>query len=346
MVVSKVEDYYCTKCGASLNEQDGFDSEYGVWTCTECGAELYDENMYDGDLYPEVIWYCDDCGAVLNKQSGFSDYFSSWMCSKCGFINTISEDEIYESEEDYERSKAEKAEYENNIENYDYEDCNDYNYDNDCDDDDYYDDNYNEEESDKNHSATQVDLESELEHALYATRGKRIKAFIFNKKKIKIEYASSELIGKNYRDVILLLTRVGFKKVRKRALKDLYIENCHKIYETDNIDISGIKHFEKNDIFPYNSDIIVTYHEKKEVTFPYSSKSVKKCNFKNLKEELQNIGFTNIYEKPIPDLITGWLKKADSIEEVSVAGNIKFKDKMQYPYDEKIIIKYHTFNRK
>lgn len=340
-----VEDYYCTRCGASLNEQDGFDPEYGVWTCTECGAELYDNNMYNGDLYPDIIWYCDSCGAVLNKQSGFSDYFSSWICSECGFTNTISEDEIYESEEDYERSKAEKAKYENGIENYYYEDYNDDDYDDDCN-DDYYDENYNEEESDKNHSATQVDLESELEHALYATRGKRIKAFIFSKKKIKIEYASSELIGKNYRDVILLLTRVGFKKVRGRALKDLYIENCHKIYETDNIAISGIEHFEKNDVFSYNSDIIVTYHEKKEFVFPYSSKSVKKYHFNNLKEELNQIGFTNIYEEQIPDLITGWIKKYGSVEEVSVAGNIKFNDKIQYPYDEKIIIKYHTFKRK
>lgn len=31
-------DWYCDKCGAYLNDQDGFDDDHHyVWKCTECG---------------------------------------------------------------------------------------------------------------------------------------------------------------------------------------------------------------------------------------------------------------------------------------------------------------------
>lgn len=30
-------DWYCDKCGAYLNYQDGFDDNKYLWKCTECG---------------------------------------------------------------------------------------------------------------------------------------------------------------------------------------------------------------------------------------------------------------------------------------------------------------------
>lgn len=103
--MSYSQEYFCTHCGAILNDQPGFDPDNGTWTCTECGQTLYGDDIYDGDIYPGVMWYCDSCGALLNKQSGFSDIYSSWTCTECGHENRISEDEIYESEEDYQNSK-------------------------------------------------------------------------------------------------------------------------------------------------------------------------------------------------------------------------------------------------
>ena len=99
-------EYYCPNCNANLNEQPGFDPNVGSWTCTECGTTLYDEEFEDTmNEYPGVAWYCDSCGAFLNKQEGFDDSCGSWKCKKCGHINPINEDEIYESEEDYQNSK-------------------------------------------------------------------------------------------------------------------------------------------------------------------------------------------------------------------------------------------------
>jgi ribosomal protein L37AE/L43A len=83
------EEYYCPKCGAVLNDQEGFDPEKGSWSCTECGQELYGDDVYDGDVSPGVMWYCDECGALLNKQDGFSDYNSSWTCTECHHLNPL-----------------------------------------------------------------------------------------------------------------------------------------------------------------------------------------------------------------------------------------------------------------
>ena len=103
-----MSDYYCPHCGADLEDQYGFDPNAGYWTCTVCGQFLIDpESSDDSDRFDGVGWFCDGCGAYLNKQSGFSDWYSTWTCTECGYTNNISEDEIYDSEEDYQRHRDE-----------------------------------------------------------------------------------------------------------------------------------------------------------------------------------------------------------------------------------------------
>lgn len=53
------------------------------------------------DRFPNVDWYCDRCGAQLNYQDGFDDHHYVWRCTECGHKNSISSDNIYESEDDY-----------------------------------------------------------------------------------------------------------------------------------------------------------------------------------------------------------------------------------------------------
>ena len=53
------------------------------------------------ERFPGIDWYCDRCGAYLNDQLGFDDYHYVWKCTECGHKNSISADDIYESEEDF-----------------------------------------------------------------------------------------------------------------------------------------------------------------------------------------------------------------------------------------------------
>ena len=104
------DEYFCPNCNAVLNDQDGFDPDLGAWTCTECGETLYGDDVENTmDQFDGVVWYCDECNAVLNTQRGFNDSCGTWCCTKCGHENTISEDEIYESEADYENRNKHKC---------------------------------------------------------------------------------------------------------------------------------------------------------------------------------------------------------------------------------------------
>ncbi|GET11910.1 hypothetical protein SN811_04100 [Ligilactobacillus agilis] len=43
-----MDEYFCPKCGAILNDQYGFNPNGGTWRCTECGELLMDDDVYDG----------------------------------------------------------------------------------------------------------------------------------------------------------------------------------------------------------------------------------------------------------------------------------------------------------
>ena len=42
-------DWYCDRCNAYLNDQDGFDDHRYTWVCTECGHKnsISATNIYD-----------------------------------------------------------------------------------------------------------------------------------------------------------------------------------------------------------------------------------------------------------------------------------------------------------
>lgn len=51
--------------------------------------------------FPNIDWFCDRCGTFLNEQCGFDDHKYIWQCAECGHKNSISRNNIYASEQDY-----------------------------------------------------------------------------------------------------------------------------------------------------------------------------------------------------------------------------------------------------
>lgn len=84
------EEIDCPYCGSNLTLQHGFSKNNEFYHCNKCN-----KIWHNGD------WYCKSCGASLNKQYGFSDRYNSWKCSKCSYVNQITFEEIYASEEEY-----------------------------------------------------------------------------------------------------------------------------------------------------------------------------------------------------------------------------------------------------
>ena len=63
-------------------------------------SNLFNRNDTDYDD-SGCDWYCDFCGAHMNGQPGFTTTSGQWTCTECGSLNDVSENNIFETEEDH-----------------------------------------------------------------------------------------------------------------------------------------------------------------------------------------------------------------------------------------------------
>lgn len=177
-------------------------------------------------------------------------------------------------------------------------------------------------------------------------RKKRMKALFFNKKNLQIDFSTSDLIGKNYERVLCILKETGFNKYKAIPVKDVYIDNNFRVGEVAQVVINGQSWIDIGTMVPYDAEIIVTYHMKREFAFPYSSRQMIKRDFDKLAQEILNVGFTEVYTLPLNDLKTGWIKKDRAVQQVVVAGRESIKKGVILEHDVKITIQYHSFGKK
>ena len=458
-----MDEYYCPNCGATLNDQVGFDPSGGTWTCTSCGKLLMDDDVYEGDSYEGVAWFCDGCGALLNRQSGFSDSYGHWTCTECGHRNGTTEDDIIDDsfscpkcgatlndqwgfnkyEDDHECSSCGTklhhsysddeysvveedegpecpncgarledqfcfADYQDdwectecgahlhhsyssepytvvepdkgpqcpNCDAYlneqfcytDYEDdwecteCGahlhrDYSWepyeiaeeddDNNDDDESTYDTAESTSYGPSNYATSSQSSTTSYEKRTQEKilRKQRIKAFFFKRKKIRINYDYSDLLKKNIDHVETLLYNQAFNNIKKVPIKDIYVGSPYSVGQVEQVVIQGSSYFCAGDLIPYDAEIVITYHVKREITIPFSEKTLRKMNYVAAGDKLQELGFTEIYEHPLRDLVTGWVKKDGSVEKVTIGNVYPFKKNSIFEYDTKITIDYHTFKK-
>lgn len=177
-------------------------------------------------------------------------------------------------------------------------------------------------------------------------RKKRIRAFFFDKKQIAIGFSSEYLVGRSYEVVVEKLMSAGFKNITLIPIKDIYTGSRKEVGRVEQVVIEEKSYFDSDDKFSYNAKIIVTYHLKKEISFPYSQRQMVGKNYLELVQKLYSLGFTKIYTNGINDLVTGWIRKNESVQQVAVLGFSSVKRGMNIEYDSEIVIQYHTFKKK
>lgn len=166
------------------------------------------------------------------------------------------------------------------------------------------------------------------------------------KQLIIVDYSSYDLIGENYEDVERKLDHNGFTDISTRCYKNLEyeqrdLENC-----VDFIKIGTRSHFIKGDKLKFSAPVVIEYRLLKEECMPSTSKEFKGMNYKKVKKKLQDAGFKKvkvIYKK---DLITGWIKKENTVDSVSVNDDFKYDTDTSYRIDADIKIYVHSFNNK
>ena len=362
-----MSEYYCPNCGADLEDQSGFDPDDGYWTCKECGKLLIDPDDDDDDSqYSGVRWFCDECGACLNKQSGFEDWYSSWTCTKCGHVNSISEDEIYESEEDYERHKNEDKSTGSFLGDLAvaavdgvFEGINSFlsgesddDYDDDDDDDDDGDDieSYYDSIEYKKRLAEQKRIEEEEARRLEEIaqkrkeRRKRFWRTVFRRKQTP-GISSDQCIGRSYRDLEEALKGREYTNITSINLEDLPYSEIDKDGIVAEIYINNQSVFAADTRFTYNSRIEIEYHGLQRTTPPMTSKKAKRNQVDEVVQAFKDAGFVKVRRQSIPDLKLGWFKKENSVEEIIINGTTNYNAKERFRLDSSIIVSYHSFPR-
>lgn len=174
-------------------------------------------------------------------------------------------------------------------------------------------------------------------------RNKRLKALFFNKKNIQLEFSTSDYVGSNIKIVENVFMEAGFNNVKSIPIKDIYVDSHKNVGEVEQIVINGQSLLSNGTMVPFDAEIILTFHVKKEFVFPYSGRQMVKRNFEDLVNELLKIGFTEIFTLPLKDLSTGWMKKEYAVQNVVIEGVDAIKKGMILDYDRKITIQYHSF---
>jgi len=68
--------------------------------------------------------------------------------------------------------------------------------------------------------------------------------------------------GKNFNTIVMLFRGAGFTNVTAIPMNDLNIFNQGKNGQVESVTINGNDEFEEGDIFPMNSNVLITYHSR------------------------------------------------------------------------------------
>lgn len=370
--------FTCPECGTTLNNQIGFDAYDDDWECSSCGAKLT-HGYYDDDysIAEEDKTICPNCDANLEEQWGFSEYDNDWICSECGakLQRDYSSEEfeiVNESEDEYE-FRDDEPEIENVCPVCDSNLKDQYGYDAEYDDwkceccgtrlhrylGDYEYSVADEDEVDsadskrteyggygsyKNNSLNYKKCQVQPQEKAIL-RKMRLKAFFTSRKRVLVGYDSAQLVGDNYEDVRIRLYNQAFKNIQLKSQKDIYVNSRFADGEVESVVINELMTFSASDMFPFDSEIIITYHEKREITISFSNGNIRKNNYYEIQKQLMGMGFANVTTLPIKDLTTGWIKKDGSIETVKINNKTDYKKGTIFKYDVPIVIEYHTFKK-
>ena len=161
---------------------------------------------------------------------------------------------------------------------------------------------------------------------------------------ISVAHNATDFCGEHIYLVISILKQAGFVNIKSIAIEDVDNRTHHYVYEVEKVSIAGDSAFHAGHIVPHNAEVIIHYHSKRRIMMPISERKCRRKNYLEIGEYLQELGFSEVYECKIKDLVFGLLTKDGSVENVFIGdGETPIVQGKAYYYDTKIIICYHTY---
>ena len=181
-------------------------------------------------------------------------------------------------------------------------------------------------------------------------------------KHLKVGTAAENFKKKNFRTVINDLENAGFYNFDYTLIEDAGL--LVKKDSVEEVSINGDTSFSENSYFDEDARINISIHiDKKDrlkieeelypnsgrVILPLSRKDMVGKDYKQVNQQLEDAGFTNIVLYPNPDIEDGFnpLKKKDGeIQSVTINGSSDFSKNTAFNNDVLIRIIYHTYVEK
>lgn len=176
---------------------------------------------------------------------------------------------------------------------------------------------------------------------------KPLKGIFSRKHYINTSISSATLANEHIYIVLSILKNNGFINIKSIPVKDIDSSNNYYVHQVACVTIDNLEQFTVGTSFQNDAEVIIYYHDKREITSHFSGRIFKNQNCFDVEKQLRSLGFSNISLKPMKDLVTGWLSKEYNVCKVYFNGNEEntFKKNEVYKYDKHIVIKYHSFKK-
>lgn len=97
-------------------------------------------------------------------------------------------------------------------------------------------------------------------------------------------------------------------------------------------------------LFSKDKDEEEDYGDKAKV--PSAISDYESKSYMAIAAMLESAGFTNIKCVPLNDLSTGWLKKPDMVESITINGHEVTSGGKKFPRDSAVVVSYHSFSKR
>ena len=162
--------------------------------------------------------------------------------------------------------------------------------------------------------------------------------------KVTIGMAAESFIDLSRVEANEIIRSKGFNKIEEIDMGNLSASDDEKIGKIGRVSINGRDAFQSDTVFPLNSEVKLFYHSVRKIRIPFDKSDIKEIGYKSLEERLRDLGFANVTVVGNKKLVTGWLKKENDIESLTINGH-NFSYGESYPVDAEVVITIYTFKK-
>lgn len=184
------------------------------------------------------------------------------------------------------------------------------------------------------HKRRQAEEHRQLICQKITRRAAHARRLLSRDKNIAVPRALSSQSASDAREALL---DAGFVKITMTAVRDITCGNEPPLHSVERIIIGGSDGYEPGGKVPYNTPVIIRYHDKVRIRIPFSARRLIHRQLNYVSAKFLNLGLKNIevVEDALPP---GAFALPCAVTRINIDGQPFAKRSCAYPYDAKITL--------